>query len=226
METMKEDKNQNHNPTGKEVFVIYQCQNCGRNDCSCVPPNTTVQIPFWIPCDKKCGGFLMYQRAWIVEPYKASEVLTAFVAGDKKIIKELRPGGKFKEVTDQLDPDGTMDFSRMLNIEIDADPFIDEKRLKSKPKKNRKPISAKQVCPVCGNEFIIKDIELFLERLEEAWNILRKAIPNPEKLDNEIYKHNNIDVIKKCLKEKGYFTAFCQPCMSKISWSAQLGLGL
>lgn len=168
----------------------------------------------------------MYQRAWNVEPYKAADILSAWVTGDKKLIKELRPGGKFKEVTDQLNPDGTMDFSRMLNIEIDADPYIDEKRLMKKPKKNYKPISAKQICPICGNEFIIKDIELFLERTEEAWNIVKKVVSDPEKLEKEIYKRNNIDTIKKHLKEKGYITAWCQPCMSKMSWSKQLELGL
>ena len=83
----------NYNPTGKEVFVLYECPDCGRNDCSCVPPQMTTKIPFWIPCDTKCGSFLMYQRAWVVEPHKAADVLTAFVTGDKKIIKELRPGG-------------------------------------------------------------------------------------------------------------------------------------
>ena len=166
----------------------------------------------------------MYQRAWITEPYGTADVLTAWVSGDEKIINMLKPGGKFKEVTDKLNPDGTMDMSRMLHIEIDADPYIDEKRLKRK--KSHKPVSAKQICPVCGNEFIIKDIELFIERMDEAWNIVKKVVSDPEKMGSQIYKHNNVDAIKKHLKEKGYFTAFCQPCMSKMSWSKQLELGL
>ena len=170
----------------------------------------------------------MYQRAWIVEPYKAVDILTAWVSGDEKIIKELKPGGKFKEVTDKLNPEGTMDHSQMLNIEVDADPYIDEKRLKKKPKKNYKPISAKQICPVCGNEFIIKDIDLYLERMEEAWNVVKKALPDSYKrqMEDEIYKRNHPDNIKKHLKEKGYFTGFCQPCMSKMAWSKQLELVL
>lgn len=222
------EKEKNYNPTGKEVFVLYECPNCGRNDCSCIPPKMTTRIPFWIQCDKKCGSFLMYQKAWIVEPHKAVDVLTAWVSGDTKIINELKPGGKFKEVTDKIDPDGIMDFSRMLHIDVDADPYIDEKRLMKKPKKNYKPISAKQICPICDNEFIIKDIELFLERTEEAWNIVKKALPEAHKkqMEHEIYKRNNVELIKKHLKEKGYFTAWCQPCMSKLSWSKQLELGL
>lgn len=189
------NKELNYNPTGKDVFVLYECPKCGRNDCSCIPPKMTVKIPFWIPCDKECGGFLMYQRAWIVEPYKAVEILQAWVTGDKKIINELRPGGKFKEVTDQIKPDGTMDFSRMLNIEIDADPFIDEKRLKKKPKKNHKPISGIKLCPLCENEFVIKDIELYMERLEEAWNVFKKVMntfpkETHDKIEKQVKEHN------------------------------------
>jgi len=218
----------NYNPTGKELFVLYECPSCHRNDCSCIPPKMNVKVPFFIPCDPKCGGYVMYQRAWIVEPYKAVDILTAWISGDKKIINELKPGGKFKEITDKLEPEGTMDSSRILNIEVDMEPLIDKKRLQKKPKKNYKPTSAKQICPVCDNEFIIKDIDLFLERMEEAWNVIKKALPNAYKrqMEDEIYKHNHPDNIKKHLKEKGYFIGFCQPCMSKMAWSKQLELGL
>lgn len=219
-------KGRNYKPTGKEVFVLYECPNCHRNDCCCIPPFMNVKIPYFIKCD--CGAYVMYKRAWIVEPYKAADVLSAWVTGNKDIIKELKPGGKFKEVTDKLEPDGTMDTFKMLNIEIDAEPDIDEKRLKKKPKKNYKPKSAKQICPVCENEFIIKDIDLYLERMEEAWNVVKKALPEAYKrqMEDEIYKRNHPDNIRKYIKEKGYFTGFCQPCMGKMSWSKQLELGL
>ena len=97
----------NYNPFEKDVFVLYQCPNCGRNDCSCVPPVMKTKIPFFINCD--CGGWVIYQQAWLIEPpMKAVDVLLAWVSGDDKIINELKPSGKFKEVTDKLDPDGMM----------------------------------------------------------------------------------------------------------------------
>jgi len=99
-------KEKNFNKTGKSLFVLYECPDCGRTDCSCVPPKMEFNIPFFVTCD--CGGYVIYQQAWITEPYHPTEVLTAWIVGDNTILKELRIGGKFKEVTDQLDPDGTM----------------------------------------------------------------------------------------------------------------------
>lgn len=221
---------ENYNPLGKPVFVLYVCPNCGRNDCSCVPSVMKEKIPFFIECDRSCGGFLMYYQAWVTEPMTPQEVMSKYVVGDKDVIDRLKPGGGFLDVTDKLNPDGTMDFSKMLLIDVDMSPMIDERRMKRRvPDKKRKLVSAKQVCPLCGNEFIIKDIDLFLEKTEEAWNIVKKALPPGDvrmRLDNEVYKRNNPDAIRKVLKEKGFITAWCQPCMSKISWAKQLGMDI
>jgi hypothetical protein len=217
-------KEKNYNPTGKQLFVVYQCPKCGRNDASYIPPVMKQSIPFFIPCG--CGGYVMYHGAWITDPVNANDVLTSFMVGENTFIKDLKPDGKFKNVTDQLDPDGTMDMSKMLNVDIDmAGDKIDPLIVKSK--KKGKITSAKQVCPVCGNEFIIKDIDLYLERLNEAWDIVIEHNPGiKEKYKHEIYKRNNPEYIRKHVDENGFFTAFCQPCMNKISWSSYLGLGL
>ena len=102
METKKQIKN--WNPTKKELLAIYECPNCGRNDASIVPPIMKVRLPFFIQCG--CGGWVLYSRAWICEPYKASDVFVGFIANDEKIIHALK--FELKEVTDKLDPDGTM----------------------------------------------------------------------------------------------------------------------
>ena len=108
----KKNLTRNFNPTGKEVFVVYQCPTCGRNDCSIVPPKMKTKLPFFVQCG--CGGYVMYHRAWIAEPYKASDLFIGFVSGDSKIVDALA-SGKLKEVTDKLDPDGTMmDMSVMM----------------------------------------------------------------------------------------------------------------
>ncbi len=113
----------NWNPTNKQVFVLYECINCGRVDCSYVPPVQETRLPFFITCD--CGKYVMYQQAWIVEPYNAIDILIAWVSGDQTILQKLRPGGEFKEVTDQLDPDGVIMHLPNCIPEAEAESLVD-----------------------------------------------------------------------------------------------------
>jgi len=94
----------NWNPTGKSLFVLYLCPDCGRVDASMVPPVMKVRLPFFVQCD--CGSFKMYHHAWICDPYKSHEIFTGFMFNDAKIMHALEH--ELKKVTDQLDPDGTM----------------------------------------------------------------------------------------------------------------------
>ena len=101
----------NHNPINKPLFVVYECPNCGRCDCSIVPPVMRVNVPFFVQCD--CGGWVLYRQAWITEPYKSEDIMTGFIFGDKKILNIIKY--ELKEVTDKLDPDGTlMDVNVMM----------------------------------------------------------------------------------------------------------------
>lgn len=222
------NEGKNYNPTGKDVFVLYQCPTCKRTDNSCIPPIMKTQIPFFIECD--CGGYVMYQKAWIVEPYTAGEVLAALVTGNTEITDNLKPDGKFKEVTDKLDPQGTLDMKKTLHVDINIDDSIDYTKGK-KLKKNRKIRSAKMICCLCENEFIIKDIDLYMERINESWNVMENIIKKfpeaqREKIRNTVLEHNNMKNMKKQLKEKGHIRALCLPCCTKMSWSQQLKLGL
>jgi len=169
----------------------------------------------------------MYHKAWVTEPFKPAEVLIAWQMRDKKILKHLEPGGKFKDVTDKLEPDGTVDLKDSPTINVDFGPDGEVDPFVVPPENNNEIQSAKQVCPLCGNEFIIKDINLFFRITDEAWEIIKKAFPKDyeKRISQEVYKRNNPETIKKSIEEKGYFTAFCQPCMSKITWSKQLNLG-
>ena len=218
----------NYNPTGKQLFVIYICNNCGNTDSTLVPPKLKQNIPFFIKCD--CGGYTMYYGAYDTAPYKPSQVMASVMLGEKKYLDMIKKH-EFKEYTDKLKPDGTLDHDNLPTIDIDFGPDnkIDAMVLPPKNrKKNKNPISAKQICPICENEFIIKDIELFCKINEEAWNIVKKLGPKTEEVmkKHEVYKKNSPEYIKKQLKEKGYFTGICQPCMSKMAWSQQLKLGL
>ncbi|MFW6172610.1 MAG: hypothetical protein ACOC5T_02595 [Elusimicrobiota bacterium] len=221
-------KNKNYNTVGKPLFLVYTCTNCQQMDCSTIPKKTKHKIPFFIVCD--CGGYKMFHSAWIVEPYTTAEVLVATFANDKKILKEFNKDGKFINVSDKLDPEGTIDPAENPTIDIAPGPDgeIDPMILEPKKKRDKPPTEAKQVCPICGNEFIIKDIDLYIERMNEAWEIVKKALPEAyaKQAESEIYKRNHPDKIRQHIKEKGYFTAFCQPCMSKLSWSKQLGTGV
>lgn len=101
---MKKGK-KNWNPTGKEVFIVYQCPQCGRTDCSLMPAKwCDFRPPFFITCD--CDGYVIYQQAWICEPYKGGDVWIGFITGDVKIMRALKY--ELKEVTDIIDADGVM----------------------------------------------------------------------------------------------------------------------
>lgn len=221
--------NKNYNPTGKKLFVLYVCNNCGNADSTLVPPKMKQNIPFFIKCD--CGKYKMYYGAYDTKPVLPSEVMTSIMVGEKKYLDMIKKN-QFKNHTADLEPEGTMDRDNMPTIDIDVGPDGEVDPLflepKNKAKKRKNPTSAKQICPVCENEMIIKDIDLFCQINEEAWNIIKKGSPSSEEAmrKHEVYKRNSPEYIKKQLKEKGHFKAFCQPCMCKLGWSLQLKMGL
>lgn len=94
----------NFNPTGKQLFVLYECPNCGRNDCSAVPRKMKVNIPFFVQCG--CGGWVLYVRAWFTEPYDGVDIMVGYMTGDKKILEALRH--ELKDATLEISPEGTM----------------------------------------------------------------------------------------------------------------------
>lgn len=86
---------------------------------------------------------------------------------------------------------------------------------------------AKMICPLCENEFIIKNIELFMEKLEESWQVIKPIFEHlPKDQQDEIKKKNNIINIKEQLEKQGYIKAMCLPCHTKMSWATQLKLGI
>ncbi len=86
-------------------------------------------------------------------------------------------------------------------------------------------MEATQVCPMCGNEIRIKDIELFMQKMNEAWELIKPIyVDLPLEMQQEIKEKNSIINIKECMDEKGHFRAVCQPCMNIMSWKLQLGL--
>jgi len=100
----KSKEGKNYNPSGKDIFAMYECPNCKRTDVSQIPKRLKQNLPFFIQCD--CGGFVMYQRAWFVEPYTLSEIFMGWLTQDKEIIQALK--NELKDATGALDPDGTM----------------------------------------------------------------------------------------------------------------------
>lgn len=101
----------NYNPTNKEVFVFYECSTCHRRDSAIIGAKVRVNIPFFIQCG--CGGWVMYQRAWITEPYTGAEIMIGLMYKDEKIINALQH--ELKDVTNILAPNGTMGD---MNIEM------------------------------------------------------------------------------------------------------------
>lgn len=127
----KDKKGKNYNSTGKELFVLYECPNCGRNDASMVPPFMNVNLPYFIQCG--CGGYVMYQRAWITEPYRNNEVWMGWLTGDKKILTALKK--ELKEVTHILSPEGTM---ADANVMMQDPEFLKKIEAKMKEEENKK----------------------------------------------------------------------------------------
>jgi len=219
----------NYNSTGKKLFALYICNKCKNADSSLISPKMDCNIPFFIKCD--CGSFKMFYGAYDTDPYTPAEVMTSIMCGEKKYLDMIFQG-KFKDYGHLLEPDGTMDRDTLPTIDIDVGPDGELDPLVLKPKKEyekrKNPTSAKQVCPICGNEFIVKDIELYLEIMNDAWESIKEAYPDgfTQQMNDEIYKRNHPDAIRKCIAEKGHFTGLCQPCMSLLSWSRLLGKGI
>ncbi len=72
----------------------------------------------------------------------------------------------------------------------------------------------KQICPMCNNEFIIKDFNLFMEKLRDSWALASskfKFKELPKEQQEFIKKQNREEIIIKAL-EKGFVKMVCQPC--------------
>lgn len=88
-------------------------------------------------------------------------------------------------------------------------------------------MKAKQICPLCGNEFIIKDVELFMKKVNEAWEVIKRIFEDlPEEQQKEIKERNSIINIKEHLEKQGYIKVPCLPCHTKMSWEIQLNMRL
>ena len=78
---------------------------------------------------------------------------------------------------------------------------------------------AKMECIHCSGKFIIKDLELFIEKLSEASETLKRKINLKDDSEiNKMLKMNNIIDAKKELEEKGILRMACIPCHLKESW--------
>lgn len=84
-------------------------------------------------------------------------------------------------------------------------------------------MEGKIVCPVCGNEFVVKDLELLVRRVEEAWNLVETLVDVDDKTAEDIRRKNNIVNVKKEMKEKGFVSMLCQPCYAIMSWKTGRG---
>lgn len=80
--------------------------------------------------------------------------------------------------------------------------------------KIKKRINIKQVCPSCSNEFIIKDFDLFMDKIRDSWALAStrfKFNDLPKHQQDFIRTQNNEEKIEESLK-KGYVKIICQPC--------------
>ncbi len=78
----------------------------------------------------------------------------------------------------------------------------------------------KQICPECNNELIIKDFDLFMERLRDSWAIASMGFnfeDLPEEQKEQIRKQNREEYISEHLK-KGYVRFVCNPCSAILFW--------
>lgn len=88
-------------------------------------------------------------------------------------------------------------------------------------------MEAKQICPICGNELIIKDIDLFIQKLNESWEVTKPIFEHlPEEQQKEIKEKNNITNIKEQLEKQGYIKMSCLPCHTKMAWEMQKKMGM
>jgi len=84
-------------------------------------------------------------------------------------------------------------------------------------------MEARQICPLCGNEFIIKNVELYIQKINESWDVIKPQFEHlPEDQQKEIKERNNIINIKEQLEKQGYIKAPCLPCHTKMAWEIQL----
>lgn len=78
----------------------------------------------------------------------------------------------------------------------------------------------KQICPVCNNEFIIKDFKLFMEKIRDSWAMASskfKFEELPEEQKEMIREQNREENILSTIS-KGYVKIVCQPCSALLFW--------
>ena len=78
---------------------------------------------------------------------------------------------------------------------------------------------AKIVCIHCEGKFIVKDLELFIEKLSEASEVMKRKLNLTDKNEiNKLLKMNNIVDIREELKKKEHIRKACIHCNLKTSW--------
>lgn len=79
------------------------------------------------------------------------------------------------------------------------------------------------VCIYCGQEFIMKNPQLFVEKMDEAARIISKVMgKDMYEIAPEAYEMNNMPNIRRQLEEKGHIRMMCMACHAISSWSIQL----
>ena len=80
---------------------------------------------------------------------------------------------------------------------------------------------ADMVCIFCNGKFVIENIELFIEKLSEASEVLKAKLKLTNESEiNKLLAANNIIDIKKELDTKGHIRMACTACHLKTSWEA------
>lgn len=79
----------------------------------------------------------------------------------------------------------------------------------------------KQICPFCKNEFIIKDFDLFMNKLRDGWALASSKFhfeELPKEQQDFIRNQNNEERIERLLIEKGYINMICEVCNVILTW--------
>lgn len=80
----------------------------------------------------------------------------------------------------------------------------------------------RQVCPFCNNEFIIKDFDLFMNKLRDGWALASTRFHFKDLSKDQqdfIRKQHNEEAIEEKLT-KGYIKMICQVCNVIITWES------
>ena len=67
-------------------------------------------------------------------------------------------------------------------------------------------------CPMCGEWRTVPSLDALIEEVKKGWERLKP----PKEFMEQIETFNNKERMQKILEEKGYLTAFCSFCATRL----------